>query len=79
MAKKEPEHVRGVGDKEERMYEHIKESAKKEGRYKAAEARYTAADQVNLRNLKRWLAKARDIQWDYKNIVRRKGRLERLK
>ncbi len=29
--------------------------------------------------LRRWLAKARDIQWDYKNIVRRKGRLERLK
>ncbi len=24
------------------------------------------------------LAKARDIQWDYKNIVRRKGKLERL-
>ena len=26
-------HVRGVGSKEQRMYEHIKESAKKEGRY----------------------------------------------
>jgi hypothetical protein len=50
-----------------------------EGSFKAAEARYTAADQVNLKDLKRWLAKARDIQWDYKNIVRRKGRLERLK
>ena len=52
---------------------------KKEGSFKAAEARYTAADQVNRRNLKRWLAQARDVQWDYKNIVRRKGRLERLK
>jgi hypothetical protein len=50
-----------------------------EGSFKAAEARYTAADQVNRQNLQRWLAKARDIQWDYKNIVRRKGRLERLK
>jgi hypothetical protein len=50
-----------------------------EGKFKAAEARYTAADQVNLKNLKRWLKKAREIQWDYKNIVRRKGRLERLK
>ncbi len=50
-----------------------------EGSFKAAEARYTAADQVNTRKLKRWLKKARDIQWDYKNIVRRKGRLERLK
>jgi len=26
-------HVAGVGGKEQRMYEHIKESAQKEGRY----------------------------------------------
>ena len=52
---------------------------KKEGSFKAAEVRYTSADQVNTQDLKRWLAKAREIQWDYKNIVRRKGRLERLK
>lgn len=26
-------HVRGVGEKEQRQYEHIKEAAKKEGRY----------------------------------------------
>ncbi len=52
---------------------------KNEGSYKAAEARYTAADQINIQNLERWLVKARDIQWDYKNIVRRKGMLERLK
>lgn len=26
-------HVQGVGDKEQRQYEHIKESAEKEGRY----------------------------------------------
>ena len=55
------------------------EGLKKEGSFKAAEVRYTTADQVNRQNLKRWLAKARDIQWDYKNIVRRKGQLERLK
>jgi hypothetical protein len=52
---------------------------KAEGTFKAAEARYTAAEQVNRKDLKRWLGKARDIQWDYKNLVRRKGRLERLK
>lgn len=52
---------------------------KKEGSFKAAEARYTVADQVKQRDLKRWLGKARGIQWDYKNIVKRKGRLERLK
>ena len=52
---------------------------KKEGSFKAAEVRYSSADQVNREDLKRWLTKAREIQWDYKNIVRRKGRLERLK
>lgn len=50
-----------------------------EGSFKAAEARYTAADQINKQDLKRWLKKAREIQWDYKNIVKRKGVLERLK
>lgn len=51
----------------------------KEGSFKAAEMRYTAAEQVDTKKLQRWLGKARDMQWDYKNIVRRKGRLERLK
>jgi hypothetical protein len=52
---------------------------KKEGSFKAAEVRYTSADQVNTEDMKRWLGKAREIQWDYKQIVRRKGRLHRLK
>lgn len=51
----------------------------KEGSFKAAEARYRAADEVDLRQLARWLAEARTVQWDYKNLVKRKGRLERLK
>lgn len=50
-----------------------------EGSFKAAEARYVTAGDVNLPDLQRWLGKARDIQWDYKNLVRRKGKLERLK
>ena len=50
-----------------------------EGSFKAAEARYTSAGEVDIEALQRWLGKARDIQWDYKNIVKRKGRLERLK
>ncbi|MBK9331876.1 MAG: DUF1801 domain-containing protein [Ignavibacteria bacterium] len=50
-----------------------------EGSFKAAEIRYTSAKQVNNDDLKRWLEKSRDIQWDYKNIVKRKGVLERLK
>ena len=51
----------------------------KEGNFKAAEARYTSKEQVNIKDLKRWLKKAREIQWDYKNIVKRKGMLARLK
>ncbi len=52
---------------------------KKEGSFKAAEARFTRVTEVNVTDLARWLAKARDIQWDYKNLVRRQGHLERLK
>ncbi|HTN46868.1 MAG TPA: DUF1801 domain-containing protein [Flavipsychrobacter sp.] len=55
------------------------EGLQKEGTFKAAEARYTSAEQINKDDLKRWLEKARTIQWDYKNIVKRKGVLERLK
>lgn len=49
-----------------------------EGSFKAAEIRYQSADQVNNKELKRWLEKSKKIQWDYKNIVKRKGVLERL-
>jgi hypothetical protein len=55
------------------------EGLTKEGKFKAAEARFTAADQIDAEKLRRWLAESRQIQWDYKNIVRRKGKLERLK
>jgi uncharacterized protein YdhG (YjbR/CyaY superfamily) len=34
---------------------------------------------IDVSELRRWLAKARDIQWDYRNLARRQGRLERLK
>ena len=54
------------------------EGLQKEGSFKAAEVRYTSASQVNKDDLKRWLEKSRQIQWDYKNIVKRKGHLERL-
>lgn len=50
-----------------------------EGTFKAAEMRYTSSDQVNKKDLKRWLKKAEIIQWDYKNLIKRKGKLERLK
>jgi hypothetical protein len=50
-----------------------------EGSFKAAEVRYTSENQIAARDLKRWLEKSIEIQWDYKNIVKRKGKLLRLK
>lgn len=50
-----------------------------EGSFKAAEVRYTSVDQVNTDDLQRWLEMSQKIQWDYKNIVKRRGVLERLK
>ena len=49
-----------------------------EGSFKAAESRYTDSSQINPAEIRRWLSKSRKIQWDYKNIVKRKGVLERL-
>jgi hypothetical protein len=54
------------------------EGLQPEGKFKAAEARYTSIEQINKEDLKRWLEKSKKIQWDYKNIVKRKGVLERL-
>jgi len=51
----------------------------KSGKFKDAAIFYTSVSQINIKDLKRWLKKANDIQWDYKNIVKRKGVLERLK
>lgn len=48
------------------------------GKYKAAEARYTNMEQLKLDDLTRWLNKSKEIQWDYKNIMKRKGVLDRL-
>ncbi len=47
-------------------------------KFKDASIFYTAIEQINSKDLTRWLKKSREIQWDYKNIVKRKGRLERL-
>jgi hypothetical protein len=49
------------------------------GKFKDASIFYTGVEAVNTKDLKRWLKKSREIQWDYKNIVKRKGKLERLK
>ena len=49
-----------------------------EGKFKAAEARYRTAADIDPAALDLWLSEARTVQWDYKNIVRNKGRLDRL-
>ncbi|MBP9663684.1 MAG: DUF1801 domain-containing protein [Pyrinomonadaceae bacterium] len=48
------------------------------GKFKDASITYTSTDQIDVKALKRWLKKAATIQWDYKNIVKRKGVLERI-
>ena len=51
---------------------------KKEGSFMAAEMRFREAKDIPEQDLIRILGKARTIQWDYKNLIRRKGKLERL-
>jgi hypothetical protein len=47
------------------------------GKFKDASVRYTSADQIDERDMRRWLGKARTIQWDYKNL-RVRGKLLRI-
>jgi hypothetical protein len=48
-------------------------------KFKDASIFYNHVSEVNSKELIRWLKKAREIQWDYKNIIKKKGKLERLK
>ncbi len=48
-------------------------------KFKDASIFYTIVSEIDANDLQRWLKKSREIQWDYKNIVKRKGQLERLK
>jgi uncharacterized protein YdhG (YjbR/CyaY superfamily) len=48
-------------------------------KFKDASIFYNAVSEVDIEVLERWLNKSKDIQWDYKNIIKRKGKLERLK
>lgn len=49
------------------------------GKFKDASIFYSSVSEVDIKDLQRWLKKSQDIQWDYKNIVKRKGVLKRLK
>lgn len=62
----------GAGFEEERL------SVRGE-KFKDASIFYTNVSEIQADDLSRWLKKSTDIQWDYKNIVKRKGQLDRLK
>jgi hypothetical protein len=62
----------GAGFEEEKL-------TVKGGKFQDASIFYNSLAEVNAEDLKRWLTKSAEIQWDYKNIVKRKGKLERLK
>lgn len=53
--------------------------SKKGEKFMDASIFYNSLDEINSEDLKRWLGKSIEIQWDYKNIVKRKGVLESLK
>ena len=48
-------------------------------KFRDASVFYNDASDIDTKALKRWLRKSKEIQWDYKNIAKRKGRLERIK
>lgn len=48
-------------------------------KFKDASIFYNQTSEINLGDLSRWLELSKEIQWDYKNLVKRKGKLERLK
>ncbi len=51
------------------------EDLKPEGKFKAAEIIYSDLKEIKITHLKKWLKKAESIQWDYKNIIKNKGKL----
>jgi hypothetical protein len=49
-----------------------------EGKFQAAQVLYTSVSEIEATKLARWLRKAKRMQWDYKNIVKRRGKLEKI-
>jgi hypothetical protein len=48
-------------------------------KFKDASVFYNDVSEVSKRDLHRWLKRARDVQWDYRNSAKRQGRLDKLK
>lgn len=55
-----------------------KNSGRERVEFKDASIFFDSASEVNTDDLKRWLEKSKTIQWDYKNVAKRRGVLERL-
>ena len=51
----------------------------KGAKFKDASIFYNDVTEIKAKDLIAWLQKSRQIQWDYKNLIKRKGKLERLK
>ena len=49
------------------------------GKFQDASIFFNSVEGINENDIKIWLQKSREIQWDYKNIIKRKGQLLRLK
>jgi hypothetical protein len=48
------------------------------GKFKDASVFYNSINEISKKDLKRCLKKAEIIQWDYKNLIKRKGKLQKL-
>lgn len=48
-------------------------------KFRDASVFFNEVAEIKTADLRRWIKKSHEIQWDYRNIIRRKGRLERLK
>jgi hypothetical protein len=48
-------------------------------KFQDASVFYNNVNEINETDILRWLKKSMEIQWDYRNIVKRKGELIRLK
>ena len=47
-------------------------------KFKDASIFYNSLEEINTSDIKRWLEKSVQIQWDYKNLIKRKGKLEQI-
>lgn len=54
------------------------ENLTKEGIFKTSDIRFPHKEEINISDIERWLQKAAIIQWDYKNLIKRKGVLIQL-